>query len=180
MLYGGRTAAGDGHSFICDGYSDGYYHINWGWGGISDGYYLLPVLNPTQQGIGGASDAYAFGQTMVIGIQKPQPGSVERISLVVNGFLFTNKDSYHQGDDVRFGFFDMNSMAQVTENGSVCNYSYFDINVYPAVKLTDADGTVKYMRSDMVASLKGAGAAHIMDTGLIMSRSTIWLMAGIW
>lgn len=34
-----------GHSFIIDGYKDGYYHVNWGWGGYQDGYFMLSVLN---------------------------------------------------------------------------------------------------------------------------------------
>ena len=38
---------GGGHAFVFDGFnSDGYYHVNWGWGGAYDGYYLASVLNP--------------------------------------------------------------------------------------------------------------------------------------
>jgi len=37
----------NGHAFVCDGYSaDNFYHFNWGWGGSSDGYFLLSALNP--------------------------------------------------------------------------------------------------------------------------------------
>ena len=35
-----------GHAFICDGYQDGYYHFNFGWGGNWDDYYLLSAINP--------------------------------------------------------------------------------------------------------------------------------------
>ncbi len=32
-----------GHNVVLDGYnSDGYFHINYGWGGSSDGWYLVP------------------------------------------------------------------------------------------------------------------------------------------
>lgn len=35
------------HGFVCDGYDgNGYFHINWGWSGESDGFYLLSVLQP--------------------------------------------------------------------------------------------------------------------------------------
>lgn len=35
------------HGFVCDGYDgNGYFHINWGWSGESDGFYLLSVLRP--------------------------------------------------------------------------------------------------------------------------------------
>lgn len=35
------------HAFLCDGYDgNGYFHINWGWGGVDDGYYLFSLLRP--------------------------------------------------------------------------------------------------------------------------------------
>ncbi|MDE6296742.1 MAG: C10 family peptidase [Muribaculaceae bacterium] len=50
-----------GHSFVCDGYdSGGYFHINWGWGGVSDGYFLLSALDPDVQGTGGSGDDSGF------------------------------------------------------------------------------------------------------------------------
>lgn len=65
----------EGHAFILDGYEvksgTGYYHINWGWGGRSDDYFLLSVLNPSNQYTGGnaGSSGYSIGQTAIIGIQ---------------------------------------------------------------------------------------------------------------
>ena len=36
-----------GHAFVFDGFNtDGYFHVNWGWGGYYDGYFLSSVLNP--------------------------------------------------------------------------------------------------------------------------------------
>lgn len=60
-----------GHSFVCDGYDgDGYFHINWGWGGVSDGYFLLSALDPFDQGIGGSGDnsGFNFMQDAIINI----------------------------------------------------------------------------------------------------------------
>ena len=35
------------HAFVCDGYDGaGFFHINWGWNGTCDGYFLLTALNP--------------------------------------------------------------------------------------------------------------------------------------
>lgn len=77
LVYSGASPSG-GHAFVCDGYQDGLYHINWGWGGSSDGYYKLSVLNPGALGIGGgnSSDGFTNGQGACIGIQKavhPEP-----------------------------------------------------------------------------------------------------------
>ena len=84
VLYGGTSMEG-GHEFVCDGYSgDGYFHFNWGWGGISDGYFLLDALNPLTQGIGGALGGFHFYQDIVLGIRPPEEGEVlreERLSL---------------------------------------------------------------------------------------------------
>ncbi len=73
VQYGGQSSQG-GHSFVCDGYSENnYFHINWGWGGISDGYFLLSALDPTSQGTGGSGDGSGFNadQDAVINIRKP-------------------------------------------------------------------------------------------------------------
>lgn len=67
-----------GHAFVCDGFDGkGLFHINWGWGGACDGYFVLSVLNPySTSGIGASSssDGYSGGQEMVTGIQKPGAG----------------------------------------------------------------------------------------------------------
>lgn len=45
VYYSGSGDQG-GHAFICDGYTNnGYYHFNFGWGGYTDGNYLLTSLN---------------------------------------------------------------------------------------------------------------------------------------
>jgi hypothetical protein len=74
ICYGGQSTGG-GHEFVCDGYQAGdFFHINWGWGGMSDNYFRLSALNPQSQGIGASSsnDGFNFGQEAVIGIQKTE------------------------------------------------------------------------------------------------------------
>jgi len=45
VLYSGRSSE-SGHEFILDGYdTEGYYHVNWGWGGYQDGWFMLTALN---------------------------------------------------------------------------------------------------------------------------------------
>lgn len=73
VLYGGQSSGG-GHEFVCDGYQgEDFFHINWGWGGLSDNYFKLSALDSDQQGIGGSSstDGYYYGQVAVVGLQKP-------------------------------------------------------------------------------------------------------------
>lgn len=88
VIYNGSTSTGAGHSFVCDGYADGYFHINWGWGGLDDGMYILSVLDPGDtEGIGGAEGAFAFGQTVVANIGAPKAGSkVKGVYVADTGF----------------------------------------------------------------------------------------------
>ena len=67
LYYGGYNSS-SGHAFVCDGYDgNGYYHINWGWDGLSDSFFLLSALNPSQQGTGGSSAGYNDNQCALIG-----------------------------------------------------------------------------------------------------------------
>ena len=52
IVYSGFDLSG-GHCFVCDGYdSQDHFHFNWGWGGMSDGYFAIGSLNPSVGGIG--------------------------------------------------------------------------------------------------------------------------------
>ena len=44
VIYSGFPDGGDGHTFIVDGYNEGYYHVNWGWNGAQDGYFLFNAM----------------------------------------------------------------------------------------------------------------------------------------
>ena len=84
VVYNGSALDG-GHSFVCDGYDgNGYFHFNWGWGGMSDGFYLLDALNPDEFGIGGAAGGFNLGQQIILGIS-PESTSSEIPSLMQFG-----------------------------------------------------------------------------------------------
>lgn len=69
VYYSGSSMSG-GHAFVCDGYdANGLFHFNWGWSGLSNGYFALSSLTPSSQGIGGSSGGYNFAQGIIIGIQ---------------------------------------------------------------------------------------------------------------
>lgn len=80
LMNGDTSTRTGGHEWVCDGYDgNGCFHMNWGWGGMCDGYFLLTVMFPDQQGIGGStsSDGYSMGQGIVVGLQPGEPGQVE-------------------------------------------------------------------------------------------------------
>ena len=107
MIYNGRAGTGGGHSFVCDGYAYGdYFHINWGWGGLGDGYFVLSVLNPYAGGIGSTTslEGYNIDQTAVIGIQPGYSGHHEETDhrLTVFNMYYTGTRSFERSDDGNF------------------------------------------------------------------------------
>lgn len=61
-----------GHTWVCDGYDENdYFHMNWGWGGYCDAYFLLDALSPGIGGVGSGAGNYNFGQQALIGIKPP-------------------------------------------------------------------------------------------------------------
>lgn len=93
VVYGGQSSGG-GHEFVCDGYkyedNTDLFHINWGWGGQSDGFFVLSALYPKVQGIGGSSstDGFHYGQDAVIGIQKIG-GTGTTLNVPINDYKLT-------------------------------------------------------------------------------------------
>lgn len=94
VCYGGQSSGG-GHEFVVDGFdTDDYFHINWGWGGQSNGYFRLALLDPAEQGIGGSStdDGFHYGQEAVIGIQPGNGTYVESpvVTMTSDGIKIQN------------------------------------------------------------------------------------------
>ena len=110
VVYAGQSIS-SGHEFVCDGYQgEDYFHINWGWGGLSDGYFQLSVLNAKEQGIGGSSsdDGYTTGQHAIIGFQlEGGTGTVlsnpNNIDLTLNS-VTTDKDTLNVGETAHITF----------------------------------------------------------------------------
>ena len=59
-----------GHCFVCDGYNeDDYFHFNWGWGGLYDGYFKLNALAPGTGGTGSGGGSYNNDQQAIFGLE---------------------------------------------------------------------------------------------------------------
>ena len=109
IFYGGQSTGG-GHAFVLDGYSeDDFFHINWGWGGQSNGYFKLSVCYPSEQGIGGSSsqDGYNFSQDAVVGMKAVDDGNDETIPastvrLTVEGVSCTEATTTRTSSDAEF------------------------------------------------------------------------------
>ena len=119
LIYNGRAGSGGGHSFVCDGYAYGdLFHINWGWGGLGDGYFVLSVLNPYAGGIGSTTslEGYNIDQTAVIGIQPGYSGTPAEVDhrLTVFNMYYTGTSSFERSDD---GSFKLNKRRYIKVTG---------------------------------------------------------------
>lgn len=77
-----------GHAFVIDGYQGGgMWHVNWGWGGQSNGYYRLSALTPGTQGIGGSisGNGYKYGQEIVKAV--PPEGNPGFVPMTLSGSI---------------------------------------------------------------------------------------------
>lgn len=94
-----------GHSWVCDGYSShNMVHMNWGWGGLNNGWFYPSQLNPSPFN-------FTYGIAVIYGIQPP-PGASLGVAKVSNqsaaisvypnpsngvfNFTFTNDNNTYQ------------------------------------------------------------------------------------
>lgn len=92
VIYAGDSETA-GHQFILDGYkAGGYFHVNWGWSGHGNGYFLLDALEPPAQETGGGIGAFKYNQDAIYSI-KPECGGKTPIVLSCPGnFSWSGKD----------------------------------------------------------------------------------------
>jgi len=143
VYYDGVTTDAEplGHAFVVDGYrSEGYFHLNWGWGGMSDGYFLLTALDPDAQGIGGAypSAGFDYVQGAIFGLQKGNDTSSANAPLrfYSDGGLRTDATSATLGKTVQFYYPEY-----------FINIGAVSANPVPAITLTAANGKTYTVRA---------------------------------
>ena len=128
----GRSSAG-GHAFVFDGYDrNGLIHVNWGWGGMSNGYFRTSALAPSSQGIGGSTGGFNYDQYIVTGIQRPQSDSEEDIELISTEGLVASEETVDNGATLNFRLC-----------GMLANAGWQDASYTYGLMLTDADGNIQ-------------------------------------
>ena len=125
---------GGHHAFVCDGYGEnGYFHINWGWEGYADGYFLLSDLNPTSD-----KDNYQEEMITLTNIQK-RNGSKQPLTV----------------DLINKGEFKINSYGLFAFD-NIFNYSLKDFNGYFGVKAVSKENDCYYFESKILQNITAA------------------------
>ena len=138
VYYDGQSS-GSGHAFVVDGYGgDDYFHVNWGWGGAGNDYFLLSVLDPKNKSGAGASqsaDGYNMDQGAIFGAQ-PNTGIIptEDIVLTTTAIVVLDSTEY-----VRSGI-DSNFVFDV--GVAFFNHTASTYNVDTGIGLYNNDGTL--------------------------------------
>lgn len=73
FVSGYSSDSNSAHAFVIDGYEYRddipYYHVNWGWNGRSNAYFLIDYLKPSEAGDGGAVTNYGEEVYVITGIR---------------------------------------------------------------------------------------------------------------
>lgn len=121
ILYNGASKE-VGHEFVLDGYDkNNLVHVNWGWGGMNNGYFEIASLEPTSPGIGGGSSmggGYIFDQGMIIGMQ-PESESTSYTSYFSLEELKTSKTSFNQNESFDLTAVNLRNITSTFHNGEI-------------------------------------------------------------
>ncbi|MBQ0057553.1 MAG: C10 family peptidase [Bacteroidales bacterium] len=150
VIYDGVSGSG-GHAFVIDGFraSDGFFHVNWGWEGTSNGYYNIILLDPSETGIGASlSSGFTSYQDAMINVDPDQsvalPHYLPVMGYAANGNLTTTSTSVRLGGTANIGCQYISNMSSQRFSGE-----------YGAL-IVDAQGnTVSHVRA---GNLSASGA----------------------
>ena len=75
VIYTASSPANGGHAFVLDGFDENdYFHINWGWGGVSNGYFRCPDF-----------DEFTKGHAAIFGLQPDGESNYDMQVFLVKG-----------------------------------------------------------------------------------------------
>ncbi|MBQ0058126.1 MAG: C10 family peptidase [Bacteroidales bacterium] len=133
IIFCGQSDAG-GHAFVLDGINNrGYYHVNWGWSGMYNGFYDVAVLNPGGAGIGAGMSTDGFSTLQTALLQLAPEGKV------TDGRFYTSLQGVRANESSEAGWItistqqadlggDINISTSMLYNNSVENQvGYFKI-----------------------------------------------------
>ena len=124
LLVSGEADTGSRHAFIIDGYrfdgSTPYYHVNWGWNGSDNAYFLIDNMRPSEAGTGGYPYNYSYDYTLFFGIQ-PENNIDEGIAL--SSSYTVDKSTYSAGNTIAFSISRLKNISCVTFTGNVKAYA---------------------------------------------------------
>ena len=130
--YDARASATIGHCMIIDGYDgNDLFHVNWGWDGDSNGYYLLSVMNKDYDGFMGYdayvnTESHIGGQSALFDLQP------------INGYVSTDVNTVVTAV--------INSASSSTAKVTFYNYTSQSTDVNCGLGYYDANGNLQLLK----------------------------------
>lgn len=128
----GHSETGQGHAFILDGYKylgdTPYFHINWGWNGSSNGYFLIDYLQPSEAGDGGYETNYGYSLNILSGIA-PDNGKDDGFTFGATGISAALSST--DGNTVQIEVKKLQNCSHSDFNGEILAYAVNGESEYP-------------------------------------------------
>ncbi len=154
ILYSGY-GAGSGHAYVIDGYNNpNYFHVNFGWGGSSDGFFLLSNIPTFNQ------DQYA-----VLGLQPLKSNTPSAYAVYNKGVL-----TYYYDDqrDHREGLiFPYKKIPEYTKNATVkcvIDPSFKNYRIKSASRMFEG-----FKKLETITGLENLSIISVRDAGYMFS-----------
>lgn len=170
VYYSGYNDSG-GHAFVCDGYDDDdLFHFNWGWGGSSDGWFVIDEIDYA----GGASAVFNFVPSDVYDYMPLEPDSFEVTTM--GDFDFSAVLQWtNPTQNIHLNSLGTIDQMVVTRNGEVI---HVEENVAPGASMSFTDHymptKVDYGVYAVVHNAKGV-EAFVND--VVLGPTTSWTVA---
>ena len=119
------------HIFVCDGYKDGKFHMNWGWYGEKNDYFSLTNLQ-TERVVADGILSLNSGQKIIIGVRADEAQMPAPVSYATAFDYDMNTASF--------------TLSEITT-------SYNKVSATLGIKATDAEGSEYFYWSDAPVSL---------------------------
>lgn len=171
------TITWSGHAFVIDGYDADAdtYHVNWGWSGSADNYFVLNAFK-------GGTMTFNVGQQLIIGIEPPATSptikawaskvsttayidSTATASFNVKGALLTGDVTLTLNDESGFFTIDTERISlEDLQNGKRVNVTYSPLSEghHVATVVLKSEGA-----KDKVVQLNGEGLLEVYDPILL-------------
>lgn len=142
VYYSGNDQYANGHAFVIDGYDrQDLVHVDWGWGGLNNGYFELLSLNAEQQDGG---NGYSFSQSMLYGLKPATYPDCSRTSQFFSNDMEVVNDELIVSQLYNRGYtFSGYLAAAIEQNGTLtpvsneveinelpCNYGFSKISFF--------------------------------------------------
>ena len=167
LYYSGFSSTA-GHAFVCDGYDDSdLFHFNWGWGGSSDGWFVIDEIDYADW----AQAIFSYVPTDVYDYMPMQPDNLEVIPSGDQDFAATLSWT-NPTQNIHFEAIDYIDKIVVTRNGEIV---FTQDSVSPGADMSYTDYYMPTMVNYAVyAVAHNAKGLPAKEDGVILGPVCIW------